>query len=319
MTTQQLKYVLMLAEIKNFTIAAKKLYITQPALSLYIMNLEQQLGAKLFDRSSSPIKLTSIGQEYVKTARKVLDLESELRNKISDTLESKQGYLSIGVTPAQGSELIEDTIINYTERYPGIKVNMFEQDMLKLQDDVLNGIIDFFIGNNSIQNDQLIVDIIGTEHLFLAVPKNNPQNKDLSRFHVPLHEIISNSYTKRDPVDFSVFSNEPFIILQPSQHIHTILLDLCKMSGFEPKIVVQTNKPDTAYSFVRKGLGSTIVSGTLIRRLKNLESHPTYYDLPDDLAVRSIIAVYRKNRYISNIAKNFISLYKENLVLSRLS
>jgi DNA-binding transcriptional LysR family regulator len=316
MITQQLRYVLMLAKIKSFSKAAKELYITQPALSLYIINLEDELGAKLFDRSSSPIKLTSIGVEYVKTAQKILDIESELNKKISDILESKQGSISVGITPVQSSLLLEDTIIKYTQKNSLIKINIIEKELIELQDNVLNGAIDFFIGNYSVQNDQLIMDIIGEELLFLAVPKNNSSNKGLEQYQVPLCEIIDDKYTTRTSVDFSAFSNDPFITLQPSQHIHTVIIDICRNAGFEPNIVLQTNKPDIAYSLVQRGLGSTIVSETLIRR-RNIENHPAYYRLPEKFAVRNIIIVHRKNRYISNIAEEFISIYKENLVYGK--
>lgn len=313
MTTQQLKYVLMLAETKSFSIAAKRLYITQPALSLYIMNLEEQLGVNLFDRSSSPIKLTSVGEEYIKTAQKILDLEAELNNKISDILELKQGLLSVGVTPVRGSYLITDALIEYNQKYPGIKINMVEYEMSKLQDLLSDGSIDFFIGNSPIQNNLLTIKTIGAEHLFWAVPKNNPNNKILEPYQVPLQEIIKNKYTARTPADFSVFSNDSFILLQPNQHIHTLVLDLCNKAGFEPNIVLQINKLETAYSLVQKGLGSTVVSDTLIRHA-NLEKHPIYYALPEKSSVRNIIVVYKKNRYISHIAERFISILKRNLV-----
>lgn len=313
MTTQQLKYVLTLAETKSFSMAAKRLYITQPALSLYIMNLEVQLGVNLFDRSSSPIKLTSVGEEYIKTAQKILDLEAELNNKISDILQLKQGLLSVGVTPIRGSYLIADALALYNQKYPGIKINMIEYEMSKLQDSVLDGSIDFFIGNAPIQNNLLTTNTIGTEHLFLAVPKNNPNNKFLEQYQVPLQEIINNKYTARTPVDFSIFSNDPFIVLQPNQRIHTLMLDLCNNSGFEPTVVLQTNKLETAYSVTQKGLGSTIVSDTLIRHAA-LKEHPVYYALPEKSSVRNIIVVYKKNRYISHMAEEFISILKKNLV-----
>lgn len=313
MTTQQLKYVLMLAETKSFSVAAKKLYITQPALSLYIMNLEEQLGVDLFDRSSTPIKLTNVGEEYIKTAQKILDLEAELNNKISDVLELKQGSLSVGVTPIRGSFLINDTIIEYNQKYPGIKINMVEYEMSKLLELALAGSIDFFIGNSPIQNSLLTTKTMGVEHLLLAVPKNNPSNKVLEQYQVPLKEIMENKYIERTPVDFSIFSNSPFILLQPNQHIHTLLLDLCSKSGFEPNVVLQTNKLETAYSITQKGLGSTIVSDTLIRHA-NLEDHPIYYTLPEKLSARNIIVVYKKNRYISLMAEKFISILKKNLV-----
>lgn len=313
MTTQQLKYVLTLAETKSFSVAAKKLYITQPALSLYIMNLEEQLGVSLFDRSSSPIKLTTIGEEYIKAAQKILDLEAELNNKISDILELKQGLLSVGITPIRGSYLIADSLSLYNQKYPGIKINMIEYEMSKLIDALLEGSIDFFIGNAPIKNNLLMTKSIGLEHLFLAVPKNNENNKILAQYHVPLQEIIENKYTTQTPVDFSVFSNDSFIILQPNQTIHALMLDFCSNAGFEPNIVLQTNKMDTAHYLVQKGLGSTIVSDTLIRHA-NLEEHPVYYALPEKFFVRNIIVVYKKNRYLSHMAEEFISILKKNLV-----
>ena len=180
--------------------------------------------------------------------------------------------------------------------------------MIDLQDNVLNGVIDFFIGNYSVQNDQLIMDVIGAELTFLAVP-NNSSNKGLEKYQVPLSEIIENKYTVRPSVDFSAFSNDPFT-LQPSQHVHTIIIDICKNAGFEPTIVLQTNKPDIAYTLVQRGLGSTIVSETLIRS-QYVKNHPFYYRLPEKFSLRNIILVHRKNRYISNIAEEFIDIYKE--------
>lgn len=313
MTSQQLKYVLMLAETKSFSIAAKRLYITQPALSLYIMNLEEQLGVTLFDRSSSPIKLTSVGEEYVKTAQKILDLEAELNNKIYDILELKQGTLSVGITPVRGSFIVTDALLEYKSKYPGIKINMVEYEMSSLQDLVLDGSIDFFIGNSPMENKQLLSKTIGVEHLFLAVPKNNPLNSKLKAFEVPLAEIKTGNYTERPPVDFHLFLNEPFISLQPNQRIHNLLFDLCNKAGFEPNVVLQINKLETAYSLVPKGLGSTIVSDTLIRHTQ-LPEHPIYYSLPNKSSVRNIIVVYRQNRYISKMSEMFIEILKRKLV-----
>lgn len=313
MTTQQLKYVLMLAETKSFSVAAKKLYITQPALSLYIMNLEEQLGVSIFDRSSSPIKLTTVGEEYIKTAQKILDLEAELNNKISDILELKQGSLSVGVTPVRGTYLIADAISLYNKQYPGIKINMVEYEMSKLLESLLEGSIDFFIGNSPIQNNLLTIKTIGVEHLLLAVPKDNSNNKLLTKYQIPLQEIIENKYSEKIPADMSVFSKDPFILLQPNQSIHTLMLDLCSKADFEPNIVLQTNKLETAYYLAQKGVGCTIVSDTLIRHA-NLKEHPIYYALPEKSSVRNIIVVYKKNRYLSHIAEEFISILKKNLI-----
>lgn len=78
MTTQQIQCIITLAEEGSFSKAAKKLFVTQPSISQLIKNMETQLGAPLFDRSSSPIQLTPIGQAYYDAAKKILSTEREL-------------------------------------------------------------------------------------------------------------------------------------------------------------------------------------------------------------------------------------------------
>ena len=103
MTTQQIQCIITLAEEGSFSKAAKKLFVTQPSISQLIKNMETQLGAPLFDRSSSPIQLTPIGQAYYDAAKKILSTERELENRISDINNLKTGSLTIGTTPFRGS------------------------------------------------------------------------------------------------------------------------------------------------------------------------------------------------------------------------
>ena len=95
MTTQQIQCIITLAEEGSFSKAAKKLFVTQPSISQLIKNMEMQLGAPLFDRSSSPIQLTPIGQAYYDAAKKILSTERELENRISDINNLKTGSLTI--------------------------------------------------------------------------------------------------------------------------------------------------------------------------------------------------------------------------------
>ena len=77
MDLREQKYVCTLAELGNLTRAAERLYISQPALSIYITNLEKNLGIPLFDRSGKKFTLTYAGEQYVEKAKKMLELERE--------------------------------------------------------------------------------------------------------------------------------------------------------------------------------------------------------------------------------------------------
>ena len=81
MEYRQLKYILKTAEEKSFSLAAKKLYISQPSLSQLIAKTEEKIGAPLFDRSATPIQLTYIGEMYVEMARQILDTYGEDRGE----------------------------------------------------------------------------------------------------------------------------------------------------------------------------------------------------------------------------------------------
>ena len=97
------QYVLKVAELQNMTKAANELYVSQPALSHYIAKVEDELGAVLFDRNTTPLSLTPAGERYVETARMVLALNDRLRQDISDINEQKKGRVILGISHARAS------------------------------------------------------------------------------------------------------------------------------------------------------------------------------------------------------------------------
>jgi len=99
MTITQLKYVLAVAEYKNFTIASEHCFVTQPTLSMQIQKLEDELGTKIFNRNKKPIQLTEIGIKIIEQAKIIVD-ES---NRITDIVEQQKGYIGgdfkLGIIP----------------------------------------------------------------------------------------------------------------------------------------------------------------------------------------------------------------------------
>ncbi len=88
MTITQLKYVLVVAEYKNFTKAAEKTFVTQPTLSMQIQKLEEELDILIFDRSTKPLKLTAIGEKIIAQARKIV-AEAE---RMQDVVDQEKGF-----------------------------------------------------------------------------------------------------------------------------------------------------------------------------------------------------------------------------------
>ena len=133
MTTQQIQCIITLAEEGSFSKAAKKLFVTQPSISQLIKNMETQLGAPLFDRSSSPIQLTPIGQAYYDAAKKILSTERELENRISDINNLKTGSLTIGTTPFRGSCMLPKSFAAFSKKFPDVELNVITDNVKELQ------------------------------------------------------------------------------------------------------------------------------------------------------------------------------------------
>ncbi len=89
MTIIQLRYMLLVAEHKNFTIAANKSFVTQPTLSIQIQKLEEELGAKIFNRNTKPVLLTEIGEKIVHQAQKIIEESS----RMTDIVAQEKGFI----------------------------------------------------------------------------------------------------------------------------------------------------------------------------------------------------------------------------------
>ena len=94
MNSKKLKYIITIAELKSISKAANELFISQPSLSSILSNLEKELGVTLFNRSTSPLSLTYAGEKYIKIAKEILSLESNLKKELFDISNMKKGKLT---------------------------------------------------------------------------------------------------------------------------------------------------------------------------------------------------------------------------------
>ena len=125
MEFRQMKYILTLAETRNMTRAAEKLYISQPALSHYLKCVEDELGAQLFDRSTAPMSLTYAGRCYVERARAILLENEQLKRQMRDITRHMSGKLTIGTSRDRASYMMPRILPEFAALYPGIEIEIF--------------------------------------------------------------------------------------------------------------------------------------------------------------------------------------------------
>jgi DNA-binding transcriptional LysR family regulator len=311
MTSQQIEYVLVLAEERSFSKASQRLYVTQPSLSQFIKNLENELCTQLFDRSTSPIRITPAGEAYIDAARKIKVIEDELRQRLADLTDLKTGILKIGTSPFRASCLLPKSIAEFHKMYPGVTIQILEKQMQDLEKAALEGTIDLYLGTGPFDDKFFYAEALAEEQLYLAVPQDSPLNKELGEYQVTDYDIkIDNVKLHRTPaVDLRRFQDEKFIMPRQGQKLNPLTIEICSSCGFEPKVILYSERMETAFSWTLAGIGISLLPDFLIR-FGNYEKHPVYYKINHPKASRHLCIAHRRNRYLSRVSVEYIALLK---------
>lgn len=291
MNTRQLQYALALYEQRTFSAVADKLGITQPALSKQIHNLEEELGVKLFDRSTSPLGVTPAGEHFLSQAQELLYKEDQLIRSLEDFKSGKKGVLSIGVTPFRSQYLVPKLIKSFRERYPDVQVVLNEEGSDTLRKETAEGRFDFSIVNLPVDESTLDVIPIELDILVLAVPK----------------AMVSERLSSLEQIDFADCGDIPFVTVGKNQEMRKLLDRSCAVEGYKPNIAVEVVGISTAFAMCLEGIGATLVPLQYVKHL-GAENKVSIFALKRNLYPRQSAVIIKKGQFVSQYAKFAISI-----------
>ncbi len=297
MDLKQFEYVLTVMEEKNFSRAAKRLFISQPSLSQYISRLEAQLGFEIFDRSTVPLTLTYEGELYVETALNVIEMFDNLKRRIRETSQLKAGRLNLGLTPSKAANTLPAVLPVFKEKYPGIELNITEATSFQLENMLLEGKLDLCMINLPIQSKNIAYEPILTENLFLAAPPD---------FYSPYETKAENG--GYPTIELKYLSDESFVLMHPEQRIRQITDSTFLSAGIRPKVVMETGSIDTALRLSASGAGFSFVPESSAR-FAGLVKQPKYYSINDGFSWTLVVA-YKKNSVSTKLREAFIQTVK---------
>jgi len=295
MNMKQFKYVLVLANERSISRAAENLGITQPSLSQYLKKIETEVGARLFDRNGTEIRITDAGRAYIDAGRKILDIEHQMEGRIADINNNVKGSIIIGISPYRTTGLMPEVIRRFSAIYPGFKVSLVERSGKDLLDGAEHGEYDLCITTAPIDENLFLYEKIMDEEVVLAVPENK------------VFESVTADDRKYKTVDISLLNGERIITLSDDQIMQRMLDDLCKKHGITYNTSIVCTSINAQIAMVREGLGVALVpSGIRNNTGKGIE----YYSIKQELPLRKIVAAYRKGQYISKPIKDLIEVLK---------
>ena len=303
MNTRQLRYVLTIAQERNFTEASKKLFITQPSLSQYVLNLEKEIGTPLFERSVVPLRLTMAGEAYVEMARKVLDMEKQFDHHLKDLVDEQYGKLIVGVTTFRGLQILPRVIKKFTEKYPNFEISICEQMPVQLLEMLEQGELDLCITKLPDNASKFNSVYIMTEELLLAVPSSDPINE---RLNIMRERRPGVSFPM---IDLAELKDVPFIVCdRNAQHFREIE-KLFRQVGFMPRIIAECESGELCHEMVINSVGAAIIQSTLVRTPYHTE-RVRYYAIRQDYPSLHLVALFRKHQYISRVMQSFTDMLK---------
>lgn len=173
MTITQLGYVLALAKFQSFVEAANYCNISQPALSMQVKKLEDQLGVEIFDRSCSPIKITSIGLEIVNQSKILFKEYNQIKDIIADYKDNLNGTLKLGIIPTVSPYLLPMFLKNFETKYPNLRLEIEELTTHNIEQKLRNGTLDMGILATPLHQNDLKEEHLYYEELVAYISKEN--------------------------------------------------------------------------------------------------------------------------------------------------
>lgn len=283
----------MLSETLNFSQVAEQLGISQPSLSKQILNLEKELGVKLFDRNHSPLTLTPAGEYFMLNAKELLYKEDQILKALDDFKSGDKGQLTIGVTPFRSLYLMPEIIKEIRKKFPGVKVTLQEVNSTQIRKEATEGKYDFAIVNLPVDSSILEVTPLEADTLVLAVPNS-------------LTHYLSKS-SEDLILDFKNTKELPFVVLGPNQELRQLFDNLCLSADFSPNIATEVVGVATAWAMARAGVGAALLPLQFVKN-QYFDQNLKLYKIKNNLYSRQPAIVTRRGQYLSEYAKYAIEL-----------
>jgi DNA-binding transcriptional LysR family regulator len=173
MELRHLRYFVAVAEEKNFTRAAKRLFIAQPPLSRQIQQLEEELGVELIEKGSRPLRLTEAGRFFHAHAQELLAKAAELKS-MTQRVGKIDRTLSIGFVASTLYGLLPDIVRHFREQYPMVEVTFHEMTTMQQLKALKEGLIDVGFGRVKSEDPNIRRIVLREERLIVALPVGHP-------------------------------------------------------------------------------------------------------------------------------------------------
>lgn len=304
MTLIQLEYVLAVAESKNFTVAAEKVFVTQPTLSMQIQKLEKELDVEIFDRSTHPIKITAVGEKVIAQGKNILREAKRMHHMVNELRDSIEGEFVIGVIPTVLPTLVPLFYKNFKQKFPKASLvikEMKTEDMLVALED---NEIDFGIAVTPLDDNDIVELPLYYEPMVAFVPKS--------------HRLNTKEHLSESDLDL-----KDLLLLEEGHCFRNNVLSICKVynsDDAEESVGPEVDSGSfyTLVKLAKDGFGMTVLPSLMAEELKD-EDKKLIKTFKEPVPTREVSIIYHDTqlrlRFVEEMQKLIQSLVRGKIFL----
>lgn len=293
MEINQLRYFLSVVEVGSFSKAALHCFISQPALSVQIQKLEDEVGKTLLHRTPKKIVPTEAGFLLVERAKAALAQIEMAKKEIQNLNHSNAGRMNFGILPTVAPYLLERVMESFSKQCPQIEISIQEGTASQLLKLIETGDLDLGIVSLPVTQNGFEKEILFSEEMVLAMPSFHPLAKK-SAIHI------------RD------LESEKFILLQDGHCLEKQVASFCKKHAVCPHYLIRCGQLTTIKSLVAAGMGISLIPQMAIRKMPK---KVIYRRLEDPKPKRAIAAVTKSKRPLKKPTEWFLRHLRQVAVL----
>jgi LysR family hydrogen peroxide-inducible transcriptional activator len=283
MEFHQLRYLCAIVDTGSFSRAAERCHVAQPSLSQQISKLEDEMGARLFDRLGRSVRLTDAGRTFLPHARAVLH-ETELgRSEVDGRRRDARGTVAVGVIPTIAPYYMPKRIAAFTRRHTEATLRIVEETTPVLVESLRSLAVDVAILSLPLKHRDFEITPLLTERLYAALPADHPRANAAS---LALREL----------------REDRFVLLRDSHCFRGITLAACDRARLDPRVAFESGQFSSLLGMVAAGVGVTLVPEMAIDRSASCR----YVRISDAQAFRTIAAARLKGRSFSRAQQAFL-------------
>lgn len=282
MTLTELKYIVALAREKHFGRAAEACFVSQPTLSVAIKKLEDELNVGLFERGSSEVSLTPVGERVVVQAQRVLEEASAIKTIAQLGMNPLAGPLRVGVIYTIGPYLLPELVSRMIHDVPSMPLLLQENFTVRLLELLKQGEIDVAVLALPINESGFVIQPLYDEPFVVALPK-------------------SHRWATRESIDSEELKLENMLLLGTGHCFRDQVLGVCpELSRFSQtsegiQRTFEGSSLETIRHMVASGIGITVLPSSSVPEPVPDSSLLTYVPLADQDTRRTVVLVWRKS------------------------